>query len=76
MPAKTKSNTENFLYKKADAVKVPKTDDKTASQALIWEAYNTALSVTVLVNILIPLKVGKEIQTNKNPSIAKHIFLY
>ena len=75
MPAKTKSKTENFLYKKAEAVKVPKTEEKTANQALIWEAYKIALSAALLVNTLIALKDGNPIQTNKNPSRANAILL-
>lgn len=47
VPTKTRSWTENFLYKKADAVNVPNTDENTANQALICDAYSTALSIDV-----------------------------
>lgn len=67
---KTRSNKENFLYKKDEAVKVPRTEEKTASQALMCEAYKTGLSVVVPVKILIPLRMGVETTTNKNPIIA------
>ena len=74
-PAKTKSKTENLRYKNADAVKVPNTEEKTASQALIWLAYRTALSVEVLVKMLMPLRIGKETQVNKKPSKPNDIIL-
>ena len=76
VPTKTRSCTENFLYKKAEAVKVPKTEANTANQALICVAYRTALSIVVLVKILIPLRIGKVTTTNRNPSMANDIILY
>lgn len=66
-PLKTKSWTENFLYIKAEAVKVPSKDDIMASQALIWPAYKTALSYVDLVNKLMLLKLGRETTKKRNP---------
>jgi len=72
----TRSWTENFRYKNAEAVNVPSTDEKTANQAFIWVAYKTALSLVDLVKMLIPHKIGKVTQTNKKPSSPYDIIRY